>query len=226
MDAGTILFILAVIAVASTVAYFSHLREKQRREALAAVARKLGFSFRPAKDRDLAKRFAFLDRLGKGSQRHAFHVFRRDEGDEDVLIFDYHYATHSTDSKGRRTTHHHYLGVYLWWLPASFPEVTIRPEGLFSKVAQAFGYDDIDFESHEFSKRFCVRSRDKKLAYDVCNGSMIEYFLENRDLTLEIEGRALALIFDGRLSPEKVAYNFERLKAVRSRLPDYLFETT
>ena len=40
-----------------------------------------------------------------------------------------------------------------------------------------FGYQDIKFESAEFSKTFCVRSPDKKFAYDVCNAKMMEYLL-------------------------------------------------
>jgi hypothetical protein len=103
------------------------------------------------------------------------------------------------------------------------PELVIGKEGLFSKVAQAFGYDDIDFESHEFSRKFCVRSGDKKFAYDVCNARMIEYLLSNTDLTIEIEGDALALSFGSRLAPEKIEPNLNRLITIRSLMPDYLF---
>ena len=45
-----------------------------------------------------------------------------------------------------------------------------------------------------------MRSKDKKFAYDVCNAQMMEYLLANRDLSIEIEGPALALAFDTRLS--------------------------
>jgi hypothetical protein len=40
-----------------------------------------------------------------------------------------------------------------------------------------FGYGDIKFESAEFSKTFCLRTPDKKFAYDACNAKMIEYLL-------------------------------------------------
>ena len=36
--------------------------------------------------------------------------------------------THSTDSKGRRTTHHHYFSIFSLILPKSFPELEIKPE--------------------------------------------------------------------------------------------------
>jgi hypothetical protein len=47
--------------------------------------------------------------------------------------------------------------------------------------------------------------------------------LANRDLSLEIEGPALALAFDTRLSAAQIETNLQRLLEVRLRLPDYLF---
>ena len=101
--------------------------------------------------------------------------------------------------------------------------LTIAREGVFSKIAQAFGYDDIDFESHEFSRKFCVRSKDKKFAYDVCNARMIEYLLANDDLNIEIEGMALAIGFGDTLAPERIEPNLQRLVQLRGLMPYYLF---
>ena len=86
-----------------------------------------------------------------------------------------------------------------------------------------FGYQDIEFESAEFSKTFNVRSPDKKFAYDVCNGKMMEYLLANRDLSIEIENEVIALAFSTRLSVEQFEFNLRRLVEIRSRLPEYLF---
>ncbi len=68
-----------------------------------------------------------------------------------------------------------------------------------------------------------MRSKDRKFAYDVCNAQMMEYLLANRDLSLEIEGPALALAFDTRLSAAQIEMNLNRLLEVRLRLPEYLF---
>jgi len=141
-----------------------------------------------------------------------------------VLAFDYHYETHSTDSKGHRTTQHHWFSFLILNLPAvAFPELTIRREGFFTKIAEVFGYQDINFESAEFSSAFNVRSSDKKFAYDVCNARMIEYLLANRDLSLEIENGVIALAFNTCLSVEQFETNLQRLVEIRSRLPEYLF---
>ena len=142
-----------------------------------------------------------------------------------MLAFDYHYETHSTDSKGNQQTQHHYFSFFILLLPCVFPELKIYKEGFGSKIAQAFGYEDIDFESAEFSRQFCVRSKDKRFAYDVCHAQMIEYLMENRDLNIEIEANALALAFGTCLAPDKIEENLARLLQLRQLLPDYLFAT-
>ena len=214
-----VLFALLVIGGAIC----SFIAAKKRREELVQLAARLGLEFRPDNDSELAARFGFLDKLAQGSNRYAFNVLSGSYRQNQVLVFDYHYETHSTDSKGHAQTHHHYFSFFILLLPISFPELKITREGLLSKIAQTLGYDDIDFESAEFSRTFCVRSKDRKFAYDVCNAQMMEYLLANRDLSIEIEGPALALAFDTRLSAQEIEADLQRLLEIRLRLPDYLF---
>jgi hypothetical protein len=218
-----VLMIIGVVAVIIVAAILGQMAARKRRDAMTALATRLGLRFDPNTDRDLARRFQFLDKLRAGDNRYAFNILSGRYRDHDVMAFDFHYETHSTDSKGRRQTHHHYFSFFILQLPVPFPELKIAREGFFSKVAQAFGYDDIDFESHEFSRKFCVRSQDRKFAYDVCNARMMEYLLANDDLTIEIEDQATAISFNSRLSPEQIESNLNRLIAVRSLMPEYLF---
>jgi hypothetical protein len=214
-----ILFVLLVIGGA----IYSVIAARKRREELSALAARLGLNYSAENDYGLADRFGFLDKLAQGSKRYAFNVLSGEYRQNNVLAFDYHYETYTTDSKGNRQTHHHYFSFFILLLPGSFPELKITREGLLSKIAQALGYDDIDFESAEFSRAFCVRSKDRKFAYDVCNAPMMEYRLANRDLSIEIEGPALALAFDARLSAAEIEANLQRLLEIRLRLPEYLF---
>jgi hypothetical protein len=218
-----IVIFIAFIALIIVLAVYSAVAAKKRREALANLAARLGLNFNPSNDSLLAQRFGFLNKLAQGSNRYAFNVLSGQYRGQEVLVFDYHYETQSSDGKGRTTTTDYYFSFFILNLPASFPELTIVREGLLSKIAQAFGYADIDFESAEFSKAFCVRSKDKKFAYDVCNAQMIEYLLANRDLSLEIERSALALGFDKQLSAPEIEADLQRLLEIRSRLPEYLF---
>jgi len=212
------LFIVGFVVIFIIILVVGYISSLKRREAMAALAAKLGLRFMPQRDGYMPKRYRFLDKLRRGSDRYAYNVLSGRYQGHEVLIFDYHYKTGSG-----KNTHHYYFSFFILQLPASFPELIIGPEGIFSKIAQAVGYDDIDFESHEFSRKFCVRSKNKKFAYDVCNARMIEYLLSNTDLSIEIEEMALAISFNSRLAPDKIEPNLNRLITVRSLLPDYLF---
>lgn len=212
------LIVIGFIALFIVVAIAGYIAAQKRRQAMAGLAARLGLSFDPDKDRDMARRFSFLDKLHEGSNRYAFNVMSGLYAGHDMTLFDYHYQTGSG-----KDTHHFYFSFFILLLPGLFPELTVQPEGFFSKIAQALGYDDIDFESHEFSRKFCVRSKDKKFAYDVCNAKMMEYLMANPDLVIEIEQDSLAISFNRRLAPENIEPNLNRLIAVRSLMPDYLF---
>ncbi len=215
--------IIIVVLVFVALAVVGHLAAKKRREAMAALAGRLGLQFDEGKDYAMAERYAFLNRLDQGDNRYAFNVLSGVYRNEQVQVGEYHYETHSTDSKGHRQTHHHTISFFILSLRANFPELTIVKEGLFSKIAQALGYDDIDFESHEFSRQFCVRAKDRKFAFDVCNARMIEYLLGNTDLSVEIERDVLAVIVESTLAVDQIEKNLGRLVEIRARMPDYLF---
>lgn len=204
------------------VAIYGFIQAQKRREALFELAQRLNLEFDAGQDRTIADRFSFLKQLAQGSNRYATNVLSGSYQQNVILAFDYHYETYSHDKNGTHTEHH-WFSFFILSLPACFPELTIRREGFFTKIAEVFGYQDINFESAEFSKTFNVRSPDKKFAYDVCNAQMMEYLLANRDLSVEIENTALALAFARRLSVEQIEFDLKRLVEIRSRLPDYLF---
>ncbi len=211
------------VGLMAGVAIYGLIQARRRREALFELAQRLQLGFNPGEDREIASRFGFLKQLAQGSNRYAMNVLAGRYRQNEILVFDYHYETYATDSKGNRTTTHHWFSFFILTLPAAFPELTIRREGFFTKIAEVFGYGDINFESAEFSKTFNVRSPDKKFAYDVCNAQMMEYLLANRDLSIEIENTALALAFTSRLAVEQIEANLQRLVEIRARLPEYLF---
>jgi len=197
---------------------------RKRRDAMTLLAERLGLHFHHERNYQLADRYSFLDKLRQGSNQYAYNILSGSYQGHDIAAFDFHYETHSTDSKGRRQTHHHHFSFFVLTLPKYFPELTIAKEGFFSKIAQAVGYDDIDFESHEFSRRFVVRAKDKKFAYDFCNARMIDYLLGHSDINLEVDQNMLALGFGSRLKVEEIEPHLNNLIKIRSLMPDYLFD--
>ena len=222
---GTLLLLLLAGGLGAVVWYFVK-KERERREAFAAWAATKGWTYKPGKDRGLAKRFRFLDKLRQGSNRYAQDILRGEWKGRQAQAFTYHYETHTTNSKGHPHTHHHYFGVVLVQIERECPELRIHPENFFSRIGPALGFDDIDFESVEFSRAFTVRSEDKRFAWDFCHTGTMEYLLKHRKTAMELEGSTLA-VFDGsRLEPHEVEYYLDHVTRLRDLMPDFLFAST
>lgn len=219
-----IVIVIIIIVIVIVLAVYGSRAAQQRTLAMQQVAHSLGLAFYEAKDPSLDQRYPFLNKLCQGSNRYAYNIMSGTFQNHPVVAFDYHYETYSRDSKGNRSTSHHYFSFFILTFPRSFPELVICQESWFSPIAQFFGFDDINFESAEFSRQFHVRSPEKRFAYDICHSQMIEYLLANRDLNIEIEHNCLTLFFGSRLEPDHIPYNFERLVAIREMFPDYLMK--
>ncbi|MGB0258527.1 MAG: hypothetical protein ACPGES_07750 [Coraliomargarita sp.] len=219
----TPLIFIGFAALVIALIVIGHIQAKKRREAFQLLAQELGFRYIQGRDRGLPSKFHFLQHLDDGSNRYAENILYGDLDGQQAYAFDYHYETYSRDSKGRRQTNHHWFSVFTLELPDSFPELIIKPEGLFAKLGQMLGFDDIDFESLEFSKRYSVKSPDKKFAYDFCNAQMIEFLLVQQDLIIEVDRDVLSLTFRGRLAVEQIRPNIARIQRIRALMPNYLF---
>jgi hypothetical protein len=212
-----ILIALAVAALA-VGGWFAWKAEEKRRAAFRDWAERRGFTYRHEHDPDLRRDFGFLDRLQVGHSRRGYHVLRGAWAGRPATAFQFKYTVGS--GKHQHTVH---FAVALVQLERPFPELVIGPENVLHRFAGFLGFDDIDFESVEFSRAFQVRSRDKKFAYDFCNTGMMEFLLQRRDACLELEGCVLAHFRDGWLDPERLDGMFETLAGVRARMPEYLF---
>ena len=216
-----IVFVAVFILVIISVVYGA-IQARKRREELFELAQRLDLNFDAGQDFGIPGSFGFLKQLDQGDNRYATNVLSGTYQQNKILAFDYHYEIEIHDKNGAHKQDH-WFSFFILTLPAFFPDLTIRRENFFTKVAEVFGCQDIKFESAEFSKTFCVRSPDKKFAYDVCNAKMMEYLLANRDLSIEIENEVIALVFNTRLSVGQIELNLQRLVEIRSRLPEYLF---
>jgi len=191
--------VFLVIAAVGGIIYVAWLMEKRRREAMARLASKLGYGFSARDGWGIPGRYEQIDLFRRGHSRRARNVINGERDGSAVKIFDYRYTTGSGKNKST-----HSRNVMLVEMPEQrFPELYIRREGFFDKIAAAVGFDDIDFESHEFSRKFYVKSRDKRFAYDVVDARMMEFLLGVGDLNIEMEGADLAFC-ERRLSVEGI----------------------
>ena len=217
------LVIMAFILGLALWGFFVWQYRKKRREGFLKWAGDNKFSFYPEKSKALARSFVFLNKLDKGSNRYIYDYLTGSFQGHQAHAFTFHYETYSHGKHGRRT-HHHYVGVVAIELPKVFPEMIIRPEKILEKLGQLLGYQDIDFESVEFSKKFAVRSKDKKFAYDFCHTRMMEYLIAHPQTSLEVDQNFLAIYDRNRLEPNELDGYFHQIVDIRAMMPKYLFE--
>jgi hypothetical protein len=191
-----LLFIVGAIVVALFV-YFEYQRQKRRREALAALAREMGWQFSAAKDHDHDDEFAHFEIFRRGHSRYAYNTLSGsvevDGHDYPVKMGDFRYQVTTSNGKTTSTTTYRFSYAILGLPFANVPELLIRPEGMFDQLKGMLGFDDIDFESAEFSRRFFVKSSDKRFAYDVIDPRMMEFLLESNPPTVDIEHARICL---------------------------------
>lgn len=178
------LIALAVLVMGGLI-YAGILSDRKRREALRGVALRLGLYFDPATDRGL-HRFFHHPLFKRGRSRQAsnnlFGKMTIQGYPIEVRMCDYQYTTGSGKHK-----HTHRVSLACFRLPfIGTPDLTIRKEGLGDKIAGGLGFDDIDFESEEFSREFWIKSGDKRFAYDVIHSGMMEFLMEGPTPTIEI----------------------------------------
>lgn len=168
--------------------YYSHMQAQKRRAELLALAEQLGWRFDPNDDHGHDSRFSQFAIFCNGHSQRAYNTLYGTLTlagfSVDAQMGDFQYKQTSGSGKNRSTTT--YTLSYLIAgspFPAA-PDLLIRPEGVFDKVSAFFGFDDIDFESAEFSRAFHVSSSDKRFAYAVVHPRMMEFLLATRGPTL------------------------------------------
>lgn len=222
-----ILLVVVGVTLAIVFGYLAHQAAKKRREELAALAGELGFAFDPASDPSFDDRNAQFAVFRQGHSRAAYNTLTGslsvDGRAYPATMGDYTYKV--TQTTGKTTTTVTYRLSYLIVdLPfAGAPDLLIRREHLFDKLAGAIGFDDIDFESSEFSRAFHVKSPDRKFAYDVIHPRMMEFLLSSQPPTIDIRSGRLCLTNGTRCwKPPEFRERLGWLGAFFDLWPDYL----
>ena len=108
-------------------------------------------------------------------------------------------------------------------LSKSFPELIMIPEGIIHKMTQSIGLEDIDFDNIEFSKKFDVKCRSKKFAYEIFHPQMMNLIVGLGDISFEIEKETMIIFSENRTDPEEMKSRLDMLVAIREKFPEYLF---
>ena len=146
----------------------------------------------------------------------------------EIQAGDYNYQVERIDREGRRQITEFNFSYCFAPLPdIRFPELIVRPEGAVDKVKAAAGFEDINFESHQFSKKYYVQSPIRKFASDVICPSMMEYLLERPGYTLHLNHSGLLITFgiEHRWKIDKFVPAVEFAAGVLERIPEHVYDT-
>ena len=216
-----------VVALVLVAIYLGHQAAKKRCEAMAALAADLGWSFSPEKDTRHDDEYAHFEIFRRGHLRAAFNTLRGhleiDGRSFSAKAGDFRYKITSSNGK-TTTTRTHRFSYRILHLPFSgLPDLLIRSEGVFDKMAGAFGFDDIDFESAEFSRRFYVKSPDRRFAYDVVSPRMMEFLLRRPGPAIDLE-RDRCCLSEGRRrwEPDQLKSHLRFASTFFERWPDHV----
>ena len=194
------LIIIIVVAFFGLFIAFGVYAYKQNQKRLAALrewAESRQFAFDEAHDSTFDDRFAEFDCFREGKKRYAYNIFTGSYRNLPVTAFEYHYETYSKDKDGKEETHHHYFSAVVIETGLPLKPLWIRPENIFDKVGEFMGFDDIDFESAEFSRKFHVSSPDRRWAFDVLHQKAMEFLLAAPRLSLEMQTQRILARGDG-----------------------------
>ena len=168
------------------IAIFAFIRgmrqEKKRTEALSIFADNTGFEFYPKGDKKMIYNLSDFELFGKGRYKKITNLMFRELAEGKIFVFDYEYMT----GTGKHTTIHKHTVMCIQADSLNLPRFILRPEGLWDKLAGAFGYDDIDFDAYEdFSKSYLLKGKNKVAIRKIFNRMTIHFYENHKGLCTE-----------------------------------------
>jgi len=211
------------IAVIVAVAVIAHKKNQARIRELHGLAMSKGWQYLAGDPFNLPGRWPGHP-FGKGYGRRASNVVTGTVGLYPMVAFDYVYKEDSTDSKGNRTTHTYNFAVCALAMPCALPELQLAPEGVFSRIGQALGMQDIELESEDFNRRYRVRCPDRKLATDILTPRTMETLLRVDGFCVRFAGADAVCAVSGRLHAADLLNRTAAIAALVDGIPTFVWK--
>ena len=215
--AGAMFVLFLVVAVG--IAVLAVVSQSRRRRALAAWALASGWQYTDSDDSLVA--LSTRAPFGVGRARHAREVLRGRFSGRDAVSFAYTWRTGSGKDEQTHTVH-----VVALALPAYLPVVEVEPENVVTRMAHAFGGEDLQFEFEEFNRAFRVRSDDRRIAYAVLHPRLMERLLRGdaRECAWRTDGTWILSWAPGASDLGSMAARFGVLSAVVASIPRHVWQ--
>jgi hypothetical protein len=217
---GVVIVLVVAALIAFVAAYWRY--QQKRRQEFAAVATSLGWQYSP--DDTFGLLGLPFELLRRGDGRGTENVLWGARAEHDIRGFDYWYYETSTDAQGHRTRSYSRFSCAVLELPVECPSTSISEESLLTRLADAIGFDDIDFEWEDFNRAMQVKSADKRFANYLIDARAMEWLMANRGWTFMLSGRFLMAVIH-RMRPREFPQLIEILVAFRAQIPRVVFDT-
>jgi len=217
MENSPLFLFVGIAAIAIGVAVYSYQAKKKRREDFALVAKQLGLEYWQVDPFGLISEPFLL--FGKGDGQGIENVLAGPYQGVDAKAFDFWYYEESTDSQGHRTKTYYRFDCVIVPIDAACSPLTIDNENVFTRLADALSFHDIEFESEEFNRSFNVKGADEKFANDLIDARMIAWLLANAtDCWIELVGDRV-LVARRRLTPVELPGLLALAQAFTAQVP-------
>jgi hypothetical protein len=212
-----LIFLFIVLVVIFGI--YAWRQEVKRREALRAWCLTHGWKLSSHSVEGWHVDYSGIRVFSRGHSRSGDNIITGHFRGRPVTLLDYKYTTGSGKN---RQVHNYGLTI----MGSDFPTIPlqIRREHFFDKVGEFLGGGDIDFESAEFSRKFHVKSADRKWAYDVIHTRTMDYLLTAPDFMVEFGFGEIVILRKGKCDPAQYESQVEMAWQLYDLIPDYVIK--
>jgi len=168
-----ILFVVVFLFIFLLVYLYQKKKERERTEAMQLVANQLRWNFAATAPMNMIAGLEQFNLFNQGHNKQIKNFMYGEANGVKAAVFDYIYVVGS----GKNRTTHYQTVTYVEPVSLRVPYFTLRPEGFFTKVLTAFGYQDIDFgQRPEFSKHYLLRGQDEMAIRQCFSDGLLTFF--------------------------------------------------
>ena len=161
------------VCIFGVVFFIGHLQAKKRTEAMRVLAESLEMKFEAKKCDPSKLGLDGIDLFEQGRSRKVLNLIKGTFEDTNALIFDYHYVT-----GGGKNSAKYSQTVIAFKIRSKYgfklPQFTCKPERFYHRLADVFGFKDIDFEQYPvFSKAYRLNGDRRDSVRKIFNETVI-----------------------------------------------------
>lgn len=197
-----LLMFFVPIAIVGVAVFFAWRHDKKRDAEFLTAAFHLGWTMEEGVAAPPPEIEGF-HLFGLGYSRKTKNVHKGRPGSFDASLFDFRYTT----GGGRNSKTHRQTVMALHLPESTLPTFELRPENVFHRIGEAFGYQDIDLEQYPaFSKSYLLRGPDPAEIRETFSGEIVDYLERNGGWAINGGGSWIVVYRPGRrVKPDELS---------------------